>query len=233
MSEINTIFFDLDGTLYAMHLLHKEAMQRVGVFFEETYHISRELLSDCIEEEQQAIENRIGQRAPIHNRLIRFQQVFLKFGLPVFPGAGIMYRLYWDFILDNMRPEEGIASLLQALKSDGYHLIIATNMTAEIQYKKIEKLELGCFFEDLITSEEADKEKPDSGFFEYCLKKRKIKPENAMFIGDSLKNDVIGAQNVGIKGVYYHPGQLSEEPLFPVIRSYTDHAAIEALLQED
>ena len=32
MSEINTIFFDLDGTLYAMHLLHKEAMQRVGVF---------------------------------------------------------------------------------------------------------------------------------------------------------------------------------------------------------
>ena len=56
-----------------------------------------------------------------------------------------MYRLYWDFILDNMRPEEGIASLLQALKSDGYHLIIATNMTAEMQYKKIEKLEWDVF----------------------------------------------------------------------------------------
>lgn len=233
MSEINTVFFDLDGTLYAMHFLHKEAMQRLGTFFEETYHISRELLFDYIKEEQQAIENRIGQRAPIHNRLIRFQQVLLKFGLPVFPGAGIMYRLYWDSILDNMRPEEGVISLLQALKSDGYHLVVATNMTAEMQYKKIEKLKLGDFFEDLITSEEADKEKPDPDFFRYCLGKRNIRPENAMFIGDSLKNDVIGAQNVGIKGVYYHPGQLSEEPLFPVIRSYTDHAAIEALLQED
>ncbi|MFX1299283.1 MAG: HAD family hydrolase, partial [Promethearchaeota archaeon] len=44
--------------------------------------------------------------------------------------------------------------------------------------------------------------KPDRRAFEYILKKIKSKPRESIMIGDDLKNDIFGAQQIGMKTIY-------------------------------
>ena len=78
-------------------------------------------------------------------------------------------------------------------------------MTAYIQYKKLEKLGVLKYLDFIVTSEEAGEEKPTPRFFELCVKKAGCKPEECVFIGDSLKKDVQGAADAGLAAVWYDP----------------------------
>lgn len=65
---------------------------------------------------------------------------------------------------------------MKQLKEQGVYVGICTNMTAEIQYQKIEKLGITRWIDGVVTSEEAGVEKPDYRIFlcaekaECCLK---------------------------------------------------------------
>lgn len=52
------------------------------------------------------------------------------------------------------------------------------------------------------TSEEAREYKPRKGIFEKGLRKFGLKPEEAVYIGDSLRNDYYGALGAGIDAVW-------------------------------
>jgi putative hydrolase of the HAD superfamily len=57
-------------------------------------------------------------------------------------------------------------------------------------------------------SEEAESEKPDTRIFQKALNKLQIKPTEAMYVGDHLEIDIVGANRTGmisvriIKGKY-------------------------------
>ena len=94
-------------------------------------------------------------------------------------------------------------------------------MTAYIQYKKLEKLGVLKYLDFIVTSEEAGEEKPTPRFFELCVKKAGCKPEECVFIGDSLKKDVIGPTEYGLEGTWYCPEDAVSAG-YPVIRSFED-----------
>ncbi|MFT3983337.1 MAG: HAD hydrolase-like protein [Lachnospiraceae bacterium] len=47
-------------------------------------------------------------------------------------------------------------------------------------------------------------------------------PEECIFIGDSMENDVRGAVKSGMHGIWYCPMDIIENPEVPWIRSYLD-----------
>ena len=49
-----------------------------------------------------------------------------------------------------------------------------------------------------MTSEEAGVEKPNPKIFLDCLHKLQIKPQEALYIGDSFERDIIGAHAAGL-----------------------------------
>ena len=114
---------------------------------------------------------------------------------PLFPHAYKMYRLYWDTLMKQMTLEEGVSLGMKELKEQGVYVGICTNMTAEIQYQKIEKLGITRWIDGVVTSEEAGVEKP----------------EDCVFIGDSLRHDIEGAKQAGMQVIWYHKAELSEE----------------------
>ena len=61
--------------------------------------------------------------------------------------------------------------------------------------------------------------KPEPSFFELALKDMNLKPENVWMIGDDIKDDILGAMRLGMKGILvktgkYQPGDESLGPSF-------------------
>lgn len=205
---IKTVIFDLDDTLYDYTNGHRMAMYAVCTYFREEFNLSTEETSRMF---QQILERQLTEMGPVaasHTRILRFQQMLEELDLPIFPHAMILTDLYWNTLMGISRPEPGIQDLLAMLKENGIRLGIGTNMVAMIQYRKLERLKIGEYFDFIVTSEEAGIDKPNDAFFQCCLKKSKATPEEILFIGDSLECDITGARNAGMHTLLYDPKNL-------------------------
>lgn len=89
--------------------------------------------------------------------------------------------------------------LIRALQAR-YPTFILTNETTRAQLLKIEAL---CHkqphgFDGIICSEEVGYEKPDQQIFRKLFERYNLSPEHCLFIGDSVKNDVLAAVELGL-----------------------------------
>jgi putative hydrolase of the HAD superfamily len=95
-----------------------------------------------------------------------------------------------------------------------YTLHIITNGFEEVQHIKMSTTGLDKYFQCIITSEAAKYKKPHPSIFDYALAKAQTSSSQSLMIGDSLESDVLGAQAIGMKQVYFNPKKLahSENP---------------------
>ncbi len=69
----------------------------------------------------------------------------------------------------------------------------------------------GLRFDGLVSSERARSYKPDPGIFQYAMKMMGVSPERCAHVGDSLHSDVLGAQQLGITGIWIErDGRISD-----------------------
>ena len=200
---IKTVIFDIDGTLYDYNAGNRIGMAALGAYCQE---MGRRIGMPC---------------AAIHNRLIRYQLMLEKLGAPLFPHARTMYHVYWDTLVGNMQPFDGLLAWMRQLKRDGIQIGIGSNMTAYIQYKKLEKLGVTPYIDWIVTSEEAGCEKPERRFFELCIAKSGVQPEECLFVGDSLEGDIKGAAAAGMQTLQFVP-DATEPGIGKQIRSYRE-----------
>ena len=92
---------------------------------------------------------------------------------------------------------------MQKLKESGVRMGIGTNMTAYIQYRKLERLGLSAYPDWIVTSEEAGAEKPDRRFFDLCIQKSGCAPEECLFVGDHPQGDAKGSLAAGMHALLY------------------------------
>ena len=201
---IKAVFFDIDNTLYSETDAHAVAYQALCRYVWDHFAIDAETWQGYYRREMAQMKDLLGPQAAIHNRMIRFQRILEKLRLPL-SHAKTMNDLYWNTLLEAARPEPNIADCLTDLKARGYVLGIGTNMTLDWQMAKLQKLELTDCFSYILSSEEAGCEKPDPRFFRLCAQKAGMEPAECLFIGDSLKGDVLGAENAGMRALWYAP----------------------------
>ena len=202
-SMIKAIIFDLDDTLFDFKRAHVEGMKAWAAYAEQQFHISPdETISEVSALVKEQAE-KIGPLAASHNRVLRAELWLEKHGLPLFPHATALAERYWEALITAAEPTEGAAEVLRDLQMRGFLIGVGTNMTAYVQYKKIEKL--------------------IRHFFKYCLKKanevlerqgrrERIEINEILFIGDSPKHDVEGARNAKMHALLFDPaGRHPEE----------------------
>lgn len=98
-----------------------------------------------------------------------------------------------------------ILEILEKLNQK-YEIIIITNGIASTQYSRIETSPINKFIDKIYVSEETGYAKPAKEFFEYVLENSKIKDKSkCLIIGDRLKSDIQGANNIGIDSVWFNP----------------------------
>ena len=89
--------------------------------------------------------------------------------------------------------------VLEKLSSQ-YSLGIITNTSSgQVADRVLVNLKLNRFFDYVIASSEIGVRKPYPGIFFYIVRKMFIRPEEAIFIGDSIKHDIVGSNLVNMK----------------------------------
>jgi putative hydrolase of the HAD superfamily len=201
---LKAVIFDIDDTLYSYKQANERAMERMKLFVMMELGIPmKEFEQDChrLMQEQRQI---CGNNAGCHSRAIRFQRMMEERGLPLRYGAQLN-DLYWEIMMDEMTPAEGAAQLLDGLRERGIRLGVGSDMTADWQIKKLDKLKLLDKLDFIVTSEEAGVSKPELKLFQLCAKKAGCAMEECLFVGDNLKKDVLGALNAGMDAVWVQP----------------------------
>ena len=103
------------------------------------------------------------------------------------------------------RPYDDVLPALDALAAAGMPLAIVTNGSSSAQRGKIALLGPERFAAVVVTGEHGVA-KPDPGVFRIALDELRMRPDQVVHVGDSLRADVAGAQSAGIAAVWLNRG---------------------------
>ena len=201
---LRSAIFDIDNTLYDYNAAHALAYAALSDWACRAFALTPEQFDALHRHASRTLEARCGGGAAIHNRLIRYQLMLEHIGRPI-AHAPEMAERYWSTLLDEMRPFPGAAEAFAQLRAMGLLLGIGTNMTADRQFSKLERLGLMDMVDFMVSSEEAGAEKPDRRLFDLCAMKAGCPAAACAFVGDSVKGDVLGAMNAGMRAVWFCP----------------------------
>ncbi len=93
---------------------------------------------------------------------------------------------------------DGVREVLSVLRKR-YKVFIGSNTDNDILDCVMKKNEISV--DKVYTSENLRCYKPDPAFFSKILAKNELRPENVIFVGDSVSDDILGPKALGIKTV--------------------------------
>ena len=150
-----TVIFDIDNTLYDFARANRFGMEAVRDYCRRSFGLEEPHFREYYRKAWRMAGERVGSdTAAIHNRMLRFQCMMELLGKPLFPHVKTLACTYWDTVLEQMKPYPGIAELFRTLHEDQIRIGIGTDMTAYIQYRKLEELGVAPYVDLVVTSEE-------------------------------------------------------------------------------
>lgn len=189
------ILFDTDNTLYEYDYPHKCAMDAVRVKVTERLSISGVDFDSAFLQAKLEVKTQLGSTAASHSRLLYLQRMLEVLGL----GSQVLLALdfeqtYWRTFLANARLFDELKEFLDDLRILKIPTAIVTDLTAQIQFRKIVYFGLDHYFDYIITSEEAGYDKPHGAPFHLALHKMRLNYSNVWMIGDNKDADILGAR---------------------------------------
>ena len=200
---IKAIIFDLDDTLYSYNELNKQGINEICNYTCEKLKIEKEKFYEAFDKAKKEVKDTLGGVASSHNRLLYCQKTLENLKENPFSIALEMYEVYWQYILKNMKLNANALEVLKFCKQKKIKIGICTDLTAHIQHRKIRKLGIDEYIDAIVTSEEVGVEKPNFKMYNKILEKLNVLSGETLFVGDSLKKDVLGSVEYGMKALWY------------------------------
>ena len=132
---------------------------------------------------------RVSAPHDVHLKVI--QQV-----LKLFTGRIVLYQ--------------DVLPVFEELKKRNYILGIITNANDSV-FQSVDESGLRPYLQAVITSEEAGAEKPDTAIFQEAYDQAGLRPEEMVYVGDTYKSDVLGAEQAGSRGILLDRYDLAPE----------------------
>ena len=127
-----------------------------------------------------------------------------------FANSSNIASMYWDIFCQTACLNDGVADTIRFLHHK-YKLGIITNGYADSQRDRIKASGLANYFQSIVVSAEVGYAKPARQIFEIALKDLQVKPDNTLFVGDSIKHDYLGAINAGLDFCHYQKQKSTRE----------------------
>ncbi len=196
---VRAVIFDLDDTLCDYQKARKNAITHVNAIlvnngidtdkFWDNYQkkepvLWREFMDDTITKEEYRIR-RYKDALPE-----KFCELAEK-----------LNRVYMEEANHNIQLFEDVIPLLKMLNMKGIKPAILTNGPSDGQRDKIRVLNLEKYIQNIYISEEIGLSKPNRDVFEYVVRELHVEPCTVVMVGDSLEEDIKGAELAGIKAV--------------------------------
>jgi putative hydrolase of the HAD superfamily len=191
----DAILFDTDNTLYPYAPAHIAAHAAVRSKVSSTLSIKPDEFDKAFTEARSQVKARLKHTASSHSRLLYLQRMLEILGL----GSQVVWVLdfeqtYWRTFLSNAILFDDVKELLDDVRRLGILTAIVTDLTAQIQFRKVVYFGLDHYFDYIITSEEAGHDKPHQAPFQLALEKMRPKGDCIWMVGDNPVNDIRGAR---------------------------------------
>ncbi len=206
MSEVRAVLFDFGGTLFDYEIVapgeresivalarwagakeddreilraYRGALKRVFYdYLPRSYYLHRDLFRDALLGMAESLSITLSDEQFTRYRELQWE------------------RRARDFVL-----REGVLETLAALRERGLHLGIVSNIDDDQLGHMLELSRLEPHFHSVLSSEYAQSCKPDSAIFSEALRRAGCAPHEAIFVGDSLQQDIAGANRLGLRSV--------------------------------
>lgn len=201
---IRAVVFDIDGTLID-HIGAERAAVR-SLFGS----LRRLIPCPSVEEFAQVWHAEAERHMRLHlageltfaeQRVKRVQSVFARWGRVVSDEEAMrVFGEYLRWYEENWRLYEDVLPCLRSLND--YRLGIVSNGDGEQQRNKLRCTGIASFFSSTVISGDTGVAKPKAAIFERSLHDLALSAEEAVYVGDCLELDPIGASQAGLRGVW-------------------------------
>ena len=206
MPTVRAVLFDFGGTLYdyatlaaaereslaelagwagitaepaAIWQAHRDALRRVfHAYLPRRYYLHRDLFRDAV----------IG--------------MLEQFGSPAHYEHLERFRVaQWERHARDFQLREGVVATLAALHARALHVGLVSNIDDDQLAHLLAIAGIADRFDSVLSSERALSCKPDRAIFEEALRRAGCRADEALFVGDTIAQDVAGANAVGLRSV--------------------------------
>lgn len=201
-SHISLVILDLDDTLCDTRNAYLNARRHISTILTDNsidpvafWNRYESLVTDKF---QAAIDGKLSWKAYRRLRFLNPLQEFMKSPDEL---ANELNDVFMSEINSKIKLFDDVVPALQTLRESGVKCALLTNGPSDGQWMKIRSCGLNEHLKSIFISEDLGCAKPDCEIFNIVLRGMGVEPEQAMMIGDSHENDVVGAVNSGIQGV--------------------------------
>jgi len=129
--------------------------------------------------------------------------IFFDLGDTLVAEEDIAGKHLWEVTLKKL---PHLDEVLTELKKKGYKLGIITNtVTSREEHVRLalRKIDVEKYFDVIITSLDIGHEKPDERIFMTALRELKVKPGEAVMVGNRISADIVGGNRMGMKTILF------------------------------
>ena len=105
-----------------------------------------------------------------------------------------------------------VKEILTGLKERGAGVYLLSNAQSCFTRYELDKLGLTPLFDDIIISSETMYKKPSGEIFKIAFEKFGISPEDSVYVGNDMRDDVLGAHGAGMRTAYIETEQSGKYP---------------------
>lgn len=191
----NTIIFDLDDTLCNYKQSKINAKKSISNYLNNLNIDSNKYWTEFDTNFNYLFEKYISNEITLSNyQIMRFKHNGI-----TLEQAKQINNIYINCTVEKIELFDDVDVIMTYIFEKNMNICILTNGPSKNQRLKILNTGLYLYNPSVFISSEIGICKPNCLAFQYVLDKLNIKPENAIMVGDSLENDYIPANNVGIK----------------------------------
>ena len=195
------LVFDVDDTLYEQIVPFENAYKslfNMDIDMEKFYLLSR-YYSDVKFE-----ASRNGEITMDEYHIYRIQEAARDLGVLITDEQALDMQKEYKKNQQKLQMSNTTIGILELVKENDVKLGIITNGPSEHQWSKVKALGVERWIdkENIIVSGDYSINKPDVRIFEIMQEKLQLPIDSLYYIGDSLENDIVGANNAGWKAIW-------------------------------
>ena len=195
------LVFDVDDTLYEQIVPFENAYKSLfdmNIDMEKFYLLSR-YYSDVKFE-----ASRNGEMTMDEYHIYRIQEAAKDLGVFLTDEQALNMQKEYKKNQQKLQMSDITINILKLARKNNVRLGIITNGPSEHQWSKIEALGVERWIdkENIIVSGDYSINKPDVRIFEIMQEKLQLPNDFLYYIGDSIENDIVGANNAGWKSIW-------------------------------
>jgi len=208
---IKAVIFDLDNTLVDFMAMKRQAVDAavnamIDAGLRLSFHEVRERIDKIYKEKGIEFQN-------VFDQLL--YDVFKKVDYKILSAGIIAYRRAREAALV---PYPHVYVTLAALLKMGQKLAVISDAPAREAWLRLCYLNFHHLFDLVLTFDDTGERKPSPKPFRMALKLLRLKPQEALMVGDWAERDMVGAAKVGMKTVFARYGDT-----FGTIDSHADY----------